>query len=118
MQDKVARLHQANAILVEQVLEVEDSHATIEVNSLAMATCSGLYQDHHTTVLEACTSVVDAIFPMGESVVDRLGVVSARLPEVVRHVVQQGSMLALAAAYLQTGMDLHEMALGFLPGTT
>ena len=44
---------------------------------------------------------------------DHLGNVLRRFREVTRHVVHRGATLALAAATLRSGEDLHDMAIGF-----
>lgn len=66
------RLREANAVLAEQVIEAMNGRDAAEADSLVAATRVGYYREHHAALLEACTGVLDAIFPMGVGIEDLL----------------------------------------------
>ena len=90
----MARLHDANAILTEQVTEAERDHDAL---------------------LESCGGVIDVLSPVGVSVEERLGNVPRWFTEVIQLVIRRGATLALVAATLRSGEDLHDMAIEFPP---
>jgi len=90
----VARLHDANAILTEQVTEAERDHDAL---------------------LESCGGVIDVLSPVGVSVEERLGNVPRWFTEVIHLAIRRGAALALVAATLRSGEDLHDMAIEFPP---
>ena len=91
----MARLHDANAILTEQVTEAERDHDAL---------------------LESCGGVIDVLSPVGVSVEERLGNVPRWFTEVIQLVIRRGATLALVAwAEFRGGEDLHDMAIEFPP---
>lgn len=110
IQDKVAGLHGANAILAKQVMEAESYYdAAVEDSSAAVARAIQ-YRDLHAALLEASGGVLDVLSPVGVSVEECLGNVPGRFSEVIHHAVRRGAALALAAAFLRSSEDLRDMA--------
>jgi len=111
----VARLHDANIILAEQVMEVEHDRDATAADSSAAAVRAGQFWDHHAALLEACGGVIDVLSPVGVSIEERLNNVLRWFTKVIRHTVRRGATLALVAATLRSGEDLHDMAIEFPP---
>jgi ABC-type transporter Mla subunit MlaD len=99
-QGKVARLHDANAILAEQVMEAKRDLDAAAADSSAAAVRAGQFWDRHAALIEACSDAIDVLSPTGVNIEERLGNVLRRFREVVHHTVRHGAMLALAAATL------------------
>ena len=61
-------------------------------------------------------AAVDIVNAQGSSTVIRLQDIPARVQEIALHGVRHGTSVALTAAQVQTGHDLHTMEVGFLIG--
>jgi len=59
---------------------------------------------------------VDTVNAQGSSVDIRLQDIPARIQEVALHGIHHGALVALTAAQVQTGHDLHTMDVGFPTG--
>ena len=64
-QGKAARLHKANAVLAEQVMEAEHDHDAAAADSSAAAVKAGQYRDVHAALLEASGGVIDVLSRWG-----------------------------------------------------
>ena len=64
----------------------------------------------------AANAAVDAINARGSSIDICLQDIPARIQEVALHGVRHGASVALTAAQVQTGHDLHTMEVGFPTG--
>jgi hypothetical protein len=64
-------------------------------------------------LLEACNGAIDVLLLTGVSIEEHLGNVPRWFR--VRHAVHRGATLALAAATLQSGEDLHDMTIRSSP---
>ena len=107
------RLHEANTVLVKQVMEAKHDHDAITADSSATAIRVGQFWDHHAALLEVCVGAIDMLSPPGLSIEERLGNAPRWFREVIHHAVHHGATLVLAAATLQSGEDLCDMAIGF-----
>jgi hypothetical protein len=111
----VVRLHDTNVILTEQVMEAERDRDAAAADSSAAVVRAGQYRYQHAALLEACGGVIDMLSPVGVSMEELLGNVQRRFTKVIRHEVRRGAALALVAATLWSGEDLHDMVIGFPP---
>ena len=64
----------------------------------------------------AANVAVDAVNARGSSINARLQDILARVQEIALHGVRHGASVALTAAQVQTGHELHAMETGFLVG--
>ena len=97
---RTARLHEANTILTEQVMEAEHDCDDAVVDSSTTVVKAGQYRDLHAAFLEECRGVINVLLSARVSVEDHLSNVLRRFREVIHHVVHHGAELALAAASL------------------
>ena len=91
------RLHEANTVLVKQVMEAKHDHDAITADSSATAIRVGQFWDHHAALLEACGGVIDVLSPVGVSIEERLNNVLRWFTKVIQQMVHRGAALALAA---------------------
>jgi hypothetical protein len=64
-QGKVMRLHEANAMLTEQVAEAMCNRDAAMADSSTTVIRAGEYLDLHATLLGACGSIIDVLSPVG-----------------------------------------------------
>lgn len=107
-------MRNANIVLTEQVAEAECDHDAAATNGTAATMRVGLLRDQHVTLMVACGGVVDMLLLAGVSMEEHIVNIPKQIKEVVRHVVRHGATSALAATELWSGVNLRDMAIGFL----